>query len=96
MDAIERYKFFGSQLKKNQSIAFFCCVAGKPVPIDTISTFSDNCVCIRGTSNEGYPVITYATVEQLSFSINVFNKQPKNPPKEIGFKAMWATGDKDK
>lgn len=97
MDAIERYKVFGCQLKKGQSITFICRVAGNPVPIDTISTFSDDCVCIRGKSGEGEPVITYATVEQLSFSIQILNTPAKNPPKEIGFKAiekMWDAMEK--
>jgi len=93
MDAIERYKVFGCQLKKGQSIILICRVAGSPVPIDTISTFSDDCVCIRGKSDEGEPVITYATVEQLSFSIQVLNTQSENPRKEIGFKAIGKMRD---
>ena len=83
-----RYKVTQQTLKSDQSINLICSVDGLRYDLYSIAAPSIDTIHATGkVGDECY--VSIAPVEQVSFTMVVSNKKPSEPPREIGFKAVF-------
>ena len=87
-ETANEYKWMSDRLKPDQSINLICTIGG--TDYDVISLWSPriDVVCIESKTEEGHFFIT-APVEQPFFTTIISKKVNNDPPREIGFKAVW-------
>jgi hypothetical protein len=82
------YKWRADELKPGQSINLVCTFGGRE--LDVISFFSPqiDVVCIEAKDESGDLLNITAPVEQVCFTVILFNKASDKPPREIGYKSI--------
>jgi hypothetical protein len=83
---LSEYKFLKKEIPPDKSINMICIVGGKEYDVYRIGGHDD--IVEIDTENERGALRMWCPIEQISFAVIISPKTSKEPPREIGFKAI--------
>jgi len=90
-ETVFQYKYIKQKITKDQSINLVCFIGQRKFDVYSLRPCKNDIICVSSKTDDGTVFAIFAPIEQISFSIEIYNKKTKEPAREIGFKAIWET-----